>query len=224
MTLAEVGDLPDLPKPDEIEEGVLRVFDELDAPEGDDRKLYERGDGRFTLKDDGQADWALRKLTGVRGDIEATVAQADRQIEAIEKMIEPYLTPIREWRNEQLRRLVDEQSFWEGLLTLYHRDVVLPADPDAKTVKLPHGVLGSRKTPDKWEIDEEAFLAWARDIAPEFVREVQQADKALAKKTLKVTALGKVIYELPDGSVPVPSVNVTPGERSFTVKTEGLAQ
>lgn len=217
MSMAEMGDLPDLPRPDEIEEGVLHVFDELDAPEGDE------GEG-YRIPDDGAADWALRKLTGIRARIANVNAQADRQLEAIEQMILPYMLPIREWRNNQLAQLGDEEQFWVGLVTLYHRNVVLAADPAQKTLKLPHGTVSSRKSPDRWDFDAEAFLAWARDVAPEFVREVQEPDRALAKKTLKANAMGQVVYMHGDDVVPVPSVNVTPGERSFTVKTEGLAQ
>lgn len=207
--------LPDLPKPDEIEEGVLRVFDELDAP--------ETVENRQQITDDAHADWAARKLVGIRSELDNVEALAIRQIEAIEKMIEPYLTPIREWRNARMAQLMSEEDYWVGLLTLYHRDVVLPADKDRKTLKLPHATVTSRKSPDKWEIDD-GFIDWARDVAPEFVRVFEEADKALVKKTLKVNSMGQVIYMKGDDAVPVPSVSVTPGERSFTVKTEGLAQ
>jgi phage host-nuclease inhibitor protein Gam len=214
MTMTEMVDgLPDLPTPSDIDDGVLHVFDELDAPEGE-----PSGDG-FRVLDEGQADWALRKLTAVRSSLADADALATRQIEAILAMVEPYLSPIREWHEAQSERLGNEIGFWEGLLELYHRDVVLADDPKAKTVTLPHGTLKARKSPDRWEFDE-AFLDWARNIAPEFIRTKEEADKALAKKTLKVAPNGHAVYDLPQGPVDVPSVTVTPGDISFTVETE----
>lgn len=221
MAMTErVDGLPDLPTPDEINDGVLHVFDELDAPEGEARTMYERGDGRFTLGDDGQADWAARKLAAVRARIESTNETAKRQVDAIMEMVEPHVAPIRAWHDETVSPLLDEETYWEGLLTLYHRDVVLVADKDAKTVKLPHGTLKARKSPDKWNVAEETTLDWARAHAHELIRTKEEIDKALLKKVLKPNSLGQAILDLPEGQLAAAGVEVTPGEVKFTVETE----
>lgn len=218
MAMAEMSDLPDLPTPNEIDDGVLRAFDALDAPE-----MVPDDEGGFRISDAGQADWALRKLAGVRAKQAETDELAARQIQAIQAMVAPYLEPIHEWHRAQIERLSNDASFWEGMLTLYHRDVVLAEDEKAKTVNLPHGTLSARKKPDQWKFGDEEFMAWARNVAPELIRTKDEVDKALAKKTLKVGQFGEAILDLPAGQVTASGVEVVPGEVTFKIETGEVA-
>lgn len=213
MAIATVGDFPAMPKPDELEDAVVRNLDALDVPQEDD--------GRWTITDEGSADWALRKLSKIRGQIAMVEVQADRQLGAILEAIAPYLEPIKAWREEQVERFAKEAKHWEGVLVEYHRSV-LAEDDNAISIKLAHGTLSSRKQPDKWDFDDDAVIAWAADHAPEFVRVKQEVDKALIKRTVVAGLNGEVA--MPADETNVPGISVTVGERRFEVSTEGVAQ
>lgn len=213
MAIATVGDFPAMPKPDELEDAVVRNLDALDVPQEDD--------GRWTITDEGSADWALRKLSKIRGQIAMVEVQADRQLGAILEAIAPYLEPIKAWREEQVERFAKEAKHWEGVLVEYHRSV-LAEDDNAISIKLAHGTLSSRKQPDKWDFDDDAVIAWAADHAPEFVRVKQEVDKALIKRTVVAGLNGEVA--MPADETYVPGISVTVGERRFEVSTEGVAQ
>ena len=137
-------------------------------------------------------------------------------------MIEPYLTPVLEWQAEQIERLGAEAERWETLLVSYHRAVLAENDRE-KTIKLPHGTLSSRKAPDKWEFDDEAFIAWAKANAPDLVRTKDEVAKSKVKDALKGSCRGDGAVATDSGEI-VPGVTVTIGEPSFTVTTEEVAR
>lgn len=209
MVTQRVEDLPQIPTPDEIEGAVFASLDQLDPA--------EESDGGFVVHDESSADWAVRKLARARGRQLEVTALAKRQRDAVLAAVQPYLDPIDEWAGEEIDRLEKDASFFESLLLTYHRSV-LAEDPRAKTIKLPHGTLSSRKLPDRWEFDEPAFIEWASENADDLLRTKVEIYKAEAKKRLSVDELG-VVY---DGEL-VPGVVVTPGEPSFTVSTEADA-
>jgi hypothetical protein len=214
MTETVVSEPPEVPKPAVLTEAVADCLDGLDEPRREDDRW------RVTTKD--EADWAMRKLAkSLRESVEVQ-ASAQRQILAIQESVEPYLEPVRVWESEELTRLSIEANHWTAILNEFHK-VVLHEDPEALSVKLPHGTLTSRKAPDSWEFDDEAFLAWAKATAPEFVRVTESPDKALAKKMLKVNDEGAVSLVLPDKAVDVTGITVTTGERNFTPKPSGLS-
>lgn len=207
MAIAEMGEIP-MPRPEELEDAVLRSLDEADAP--------AEVEGRWHIADVDNADWALRKLTKVRAEIASVNATSAQKLEAIRMAIEPWTEPITDWQAEQLEKLAKEEGNWEALLMEFHKSIVAE-DPKALTIERPYGTLKSRKSPDKWEFDEEAFLAWAAANAPEFVRVKQEVDKPLVKKTVKMALNGEVA--MPGTEVHVAGVSVTVGERKFEVET-----
>lgn len=211
MSIAET--IPPMPKPDELQDAVIRNLDALDAPQEDD--------GRWKITDEGGADWALRKLAKVRQQTITVQAQVTRQLNAIDEAIAPFREPVLVWQDEQTDRLAREQQHWEAILIEYHRSV-LAEDDDAISIKLAHGVLSSRKQPDKWDFDDKTIIAWAADNAPEFVRVKEEVDKALIKKTVVAGLNGEVA--MPADETHVPGISVTVGERRFEVSTEAGPQ
>lgn len=213
MAIATTGDIPAMPRPDEIEDAILHQLDGLDVP--------QQEGGHWTITDEGSADWALRKLSKFAEQLAAVNEQSRRQLEAIEDAIAPFREPILTYQAQETNRLTTEIQHWESVLIQYHRSV-LADDDKAISIKLPHGVLSSRKQPDKWEFDEDAVIAWAAANAPEFVRVKQEVDKALIKKTVKTGLNGEVV--MPADDTYVPGISVTVGERKFEITTEAVAQ
>lgn len=214
MAIAQIGDLPDMPRPDDLEEAVLRSLDEADGPP-------EVG-GRWHIADVDNADWALRKLAKVRAEITSVNTSATRKLEAIQMAIAPWTEPIVEWQASQLEKLAKEEANWESLLMEFHKSVVAE-DPKRLSIKRTYGTLASRKAQDTWTFDEAKFLAWATANAPELVRvKDPEVDKQLAKKTLVVADDGTVT--MPGVEAAVEGVVVSVGERNYDVVTAEVAQ
>ena len=81
--------------------------------------------------------------------------------------------------------------------------------------------------PPVWKFDDDEFIAWAVEHAPELVRVPKPAvDKAAAKKALLVPEPGDWLIAAPvtaDGEIP-PGVSVTVRPPSFSVTTEEVGR
>lgn len=141
------------------------------------------------------------------------VARARRQIAQAEELAKAEHDRIDEWLRR--RREALDTSFVEMCLRTYH-EARLEENPKAKTLHLPGGTLAARKLPDRWEFDDERFIAWARGRKGDFIRTKVEVDKPVAKRELQVVD-GQVIDPL-NGEV-LDFVTVTPGETNFAVKT-----
>lgn len=174
----------------------------------------------FGVRDLAHADQVLRRLARVR-----------RNLARAEDLYETQVAQLRQYIDAERHRAGQAEERLTWLLESFHR-AVLAEDPKAKTVRLPSGELVARKAPDRWDFDDEAFLAWAADHHPEFVRTKVEVDKPTVKKALVGGVVdrdadngGGLIVARPghvisaDGEV-VPGVEVTPGEVRFTAKTE----
>lgn len=165
-------------------------------------------------RDAEQANWRLRRLAKVRAEMAEVerVAQAD-------------IDRAEAWKAARLESLRADERWWAEGLEMWHR-AVLSDDPSRKTISLPCGTLVARKQQPVWEFDDEAFLAWAVEHAPELVRVPEpkpQVNKVEAKKVLvPVDPLGEgcgTHVVTAEGEV-VPGVTMTTRGPSFTVTTD----
>lgn len=143
------------------------------------------------------------------------IARHRRQLAVDEEVAQAEIDRIQDWMAK--RRAAHDTSFVEEALRQYH-EARLARDSRAKTIHLPSGSLVARKLPDRWEFDDEAFLAWAEQRRTDLIRTKVEVDKPAAKKALRVLDDGQII----DGASGefVPAVTVTPGDISYAVKTE----
>lgn len=170
-------------------------------------------------------DQRLRRLARIRADI----AEVDAHVAAT-------VARAQMWAKSRLDG-DDPDSQYGGLrgrerwevegLEMWHR-AVLADDPSRKTISLPCGTLKSRVQQPEWVFDDEVFIAWAAEHAPELVRIPEpkpQVDKTAAKKAL-IPATSGDCAEAPavtEGGEVVPGVTVTVRGPSFTVVTEEVA-
>jgi phage host-nuclease inhibitor protein Gam len=196
---------------------LAEILDGVDAPEwaaAAEVEPYAQipEPARFHIEDTGQADWAMRKLVRVHD-----------QLRDVDEMVARQLEPIERWRAEQTTALDRERLFWEALLIEFHRTRI-EEDPEVKSIKLPHGELRSRKAPDSWSFDTEAFFKWARRHAPELIRTKEEIDKALAKSSLFVD--DDLVPHLQQGGelVETEGVSITAGDRNFDVVVKGVGK
>jgi len=172
-------------------------------------------------QDADRADEQLRRLAKVRAEIDQVEAHARAKIDQIDA-----------WRRQRLHG--DDDHTYGGLmgrerwlaegLEMWHR-AVLADDPSRKTISLPCGTLKSRVQQPEWVFDDEVFIAWAAEHAPELVRvpvPKPRVDKTAAKKAL-IPATSGDCAEAPavtEGGEVVPGVTVTVRPPSFSVVTE----
>lgn len=152
----------------------------------------------FSIRDEGAANWALRKLARIRAEQEKNADLARLEIER-----------VNAWLDEVNLQLGARAEFFEGHLIDYHRGL-LAEDEKRKTVKLPAGTLSARKVPDNVEIADD-FLERAIDLFPEFIRTKKELDKRAVKEAV-----------LNDGQI-LPGVTRIEGSINFSIKTEPSA-
>ena len=189
---ADLGDIAS-----EVEE----ALDSLDEP-------FE---GRFKVHDAASADWALRKLAKVRARQDEVRALAERQRAVVMAAVARHLRPIDDWEADQAERLGHDGAYFEGLLTEWHRKV-LAEGPRQKTVRLPHGELVARKAPDRFEVDDEAFVAWAKQAAPALVRVKEEPDRQALRGYFSGAEPGQVLADRATGEVLGDFVRLVAGE------------
>lgn len=160
----------------------------------------------FAVDTEERAIWASRKLRSIAKQIAQREATAAREIEKVQVWLES--------ANANLHRARD---YFEDVLTFYH-ETELRADAKKKTIKLPGLELKARKKPTQWEFDEEKFIPWAHENAPDLVRVAESIDKAAAKKML--TPDEEQGVALTGAGNAVNGVVVMAGTVDFSVKLE----
>lgn len=173
----------------------LEDYLDAEAPEGAGREGFE-------IETPEQAAWAARKLRKLK-------AQADE----VDTTAKHEAARIEAWRQECRKPIDDAIGYFEGLLTFHleglHRD-----GDERKTLKAGPGVeVKARKQPDTWAFEDDTFIEWAEEHAPELVRTTKAVDKPAAKASLGVRKDGAVV----GGEGVVPGVTVKPGSVKFSV-------
>lgn len=161
-------------------------------------------DEHFTIEDESQANWALRKIKQLQDEKEKNVSLANAEIEKIEEWLNA--------TNDQVQQSID---YFQSLLAEYAMEQ-RKNDPKFKSLKLPNGRIGFRKQQPKWEYDNEkvieALKASERD---DLIRVKEEPDKSAIKKAFKV-AENKVIN--PDTGEVVEGITIEQREDAFSVE------
>lgn len=153
-------------------------------------------------RQDEQAARALRQMGRLKARIDANKAAAERE-----------RAKITQWETTVNEPMQTRYAQLHSLLTKYAANE-RNLDPSRKTIQTPYGTLASKPAQDKWEIDKEAFVKWAKVHAPHLVKieetpRLQDLKKAFEAKDGKAvdTMLGTVAE----------GVKITPPENPYTV-------
>lgn len=169
-----------------------RLDEAIDGPDP-----VPSGEGHaWSIDDLGSADWAMRKLAKVEGEIAAA-----------EALVADRVADLNEWLEGERARLETQRENWTSLLGNFHR-AQLEDDADRKTIRLPSGTLVARKQPDRVDIPNPAMvLDWAlQGQHDEYVRVKEELDRSAVKQAV-----------LKDGEV-IPGVSPVPGEVKFSAE------
>lgn len=158
----------------------------------------------WSINDIGGADWALRKISALQS-----------QNDEIKKFADLERERIANWEIKETESNIDRISFFEMKLSEY-LNTLRKDDPKAR-IKTPHGTVGTRKVPDRWEYSTEAVAELKKLGMTEYVRVKEEVDKAAFKKSVSVIEGGKIVNN--DGEV-IETVKVVPQGEKLSVKVE----
>lgn len=166
--------------------------------------LKERPDSApFRIEDDSAADWAVSRLADVRHEVKALELMATRELER-----------IKTWRDSQIKALESKSTFFTSLLEDYARRQ--RNDADRKSISVPHGKISTRFTQPKFEINDEVFMPWALEHAPQLVRVKQEPSVSAMREHLVID--GTKLIDPQTGAIVEGAVATLP-ELSITIKT-----
>lgn len=131
------------------------LTDHLARPEAETSTLPL---ARWTIEDDGAAEWALRHLAAAQSSLTEVRDQADI-----------WRSQIDRWEDDQAGRHQGRIAFFVGHLEDFARRR-RAENPRAKTLRLPSGEVRSTSHKEAPKIvDPEALAEWAREHAPDVV-------------------------------------------------------
>lgn len=170
-----------------------------------DEYIDDAGDYKpaFVVDSDQKAAWALRKYHAAL----AKTTQAEELAEVEMRRIDAWLENRRHVNSRDI-------DFFGGLLSRYaleQREAF-----DRKTIDLPDGLIQTRTVNEKFVVeDRDAFVAWAKENAPELLRTTYGAD--MSKIGEKCVAADQSVVDQETGMV-IPGIRVEPGRVSANIK------
>ena len=160
-------------------------------------------DETFTITDESSANWALRKIKQMNDTIESNNALAQAEIDKIEQ-----------WQNEVNEQAQSSIDYFQSLLAQYaikKRE----EDPKFKSLKLPNGRIGFRKSQDKWVYDNDKLIeSLEKAELKDFIRVKKEPSKKDIKKAFEVVD-GKVVN--PDTGEVIEGITVENQADKFNV-------
>jgi len=163
---------------------------------------------RFVVDSEQKANWALRKIKQLQDKMDANVDLAAEEIAKVEA-----------WEKEVNEGLHQSILFFTGLLEQYHRGVYAK-DPEAKTIKLPHGQLKMRAQQPEFRRDDGKLLAWLESqgtVGKAYIKIIKSPQWADLKKKLEIA--GDKMVDPESGEI-VDGVEVIAREPRFSLEVE----
>ena len=136
---------------------------------------YVSPESHFSIEDDKQADWAIRKIKEAREDTAKWRAYYADQIAKIEKAN------------------AATEDYFLALLENYFAKVPHKATKTQESYMLPSGKLVRKAQNPTYERDEEALLAWAHASCPDVIRTKESVSWEQLKKRVTWSNDGEAI-------------------------------
>lgn len=141
------------------------------------------------------ANWALTKLLS-----------ANTEVERYRDLAQQYKRRIDGWFAESISQTVESIDFFEGLLKPWVQTELAEKGGRSRSIRLPSGTIGLRKTPDKVEVaNEQLALEYCEQELPQAL----VVKKSLAKAELKASLKGRKR---------IPGVTLLPGVDALVAK------
>lgn len=178
------------------------------ASEGQPERFVD-STAEFTINNDDEALWAMRRL-----------AQAQRRIDEVKRQAQIELDRINSWVTANTNSHGREVEFFDLALSEYLVRLREDSADGRKSLDFPDGTITSRITPPKVTVlDGDAFIAWAEANGhSEWVRVKREADVATLKKVVDFD--GDSVRDPLTGAV-IDGLQHTEGGISVSVKVAG---
>lgn len=161
---------------------------------------------QFRIKNDDEANWAIRKIAKARKEFAEAEQQAERETER-----------INAWLDGKRRERERAEEFFTGLLTAYYLPQHME-DPKRKTFKLPAGAFQIRAQQPDLQRDDVKLTKWLEShVMPDYLEVVKKPKWGELKKATE--AHGDRLVLASTGEI-VDGVLVVPRGLKFTVATE----
>lgn len=158
----------------------------------------------FQIDNDQTANWALRKIK-----------QHQQQIKNNNELAQAEIEKIEAWNQQENDKAQQSIDYFQGLLAHYAMKK-REEDPKFKSQKLPHGNIGFRKKPAKWNYDDVALLETLKtNNLTDHINVTEKPNKSSIKKSFEVVD-GKVIDS--ETGVVIEGITVEEQGEDFTVK------
>ena len=152
------------------------------------------------------ADWAVRRIKMLRN-------QRDRMMELYNTQKEQ----LERYRRNEEDRIGRNEEFWTYQLRSYFEQLREQGfiGSKQKSYRLPHGIIGKRKLPDKWDFSG-VNVRELYEIDPELVK--MEIKKQEAKNKLEYIGDDKVVHK--ESGLIISGVVIDEQEDVFYVKPE----
>ena len=161
-------------------------------------ETVETFDDSFKVTDDSSAEWAVRKLAGIRAKQSENQSIADAEN-----------SRVKEWLEKVNSDLESNAQYFEAIL---HPYALQQRASGRKSVVLPHGTLKTVSGRQKIEVEESQFIRWATVNASDLIRIKTEVAKDEIKKL--ITPDGVAISS---GGEILPFVTVTQSEPTVSI-------
>lgn len=132
---------------------------------------------RFSVENEGQADWALRKIS-----------QSQKRMQELQNVADEEIHKIETWLLGELAKEEKSVEFFTNLLDVYHWRLYQQDPKRYKSIKLPNGVLKRVRVQPAFERDEGKLLRWLEERELEqFIQRQAKAKWADLKRTVLVS-------------------------------------
>lgn len=173
------------------------LYDYMNDPiDGQNAGQEEETGNPFSIDNQEQAAWAIRKIRLIEKRRAEVIATAEAEA-----------NKIKLWVKAQEERADRERSYFDHLLREY-MDRLREEDPKLKTLSLPGGKLQVRKQQPEYTYNDETLLPWAKENLPDAVVVREITNKTVVKAYIKET--GEVI----------PGVLIEDRQEKFSVEVD----
>lgn len=159
----------------------------------------------FTIENEGQADWALRKIS-----------QSQKRMLELQEVADEEIHKIKKWLLGELAKEDKSVEFFTNLLSIYHLKLYEQDPKQYKSLRLPNGVIKRIKVQPIFERDEDKLLEWLEERGMEnFIERKAKPRWGELKKQVSVSGNNCIV---PDTGELVEGVIVVPQEDKFKVE------
>lgn len=153
-----------------------------------------------------KANYFLKLMMNIKSDIDQINSICDAEIAKTIQRVDTF-------REEQLRTLSKQYEYYEKVLKNFTENEI--ANSKKKSIPLAYGTLSIKNQPVKWEYNDEALLAWAKENAPQLIN--VKTTESVIKADLKANVEKDGDIVKLDGK-PVEGVTLIEQEPKFNVK------